>query len=120
MPPTTRPPAKTYDEIVRGTVPEPDSSFRPTPEQVKAAYEGARILSDDEQQLHDRVAAVLSQVTGFESAAIVLEIDDTRVELRGRARDMRMIDELEQRAAGVDGVTAVDNRLVVDSDALPG
>ena len=35
---------KTYDEIVRTTVPEPDGSWRPSPEQVKQAHEGFRAL----------------------------------------------------------------------------
>lgn len=50
---------KTYDEIVRKTVPEPDSSFRPSPEQVRQAYEGFRALDADEQALKDRVEAAL-------------------------------------------------------------
>lgn len=99
---------KTYDEIVRKTVPEPDSSFRPSPEQVKQAYEGFRALDADEQALHDRVVAAIGG-----RGDITVEIDHDRVVLRGRVRDaadLRRIPEIVRR---LDGVNAVDDQLVI-------
>jgi osmotically-inducible protein OsmY len=113
MPRQSPPAAPSYDEIVRKTVPEPDSSWRPTTEQERAAYQGARILSEDEQVLHARVSDALLDSPGLEFAAVGVEVDDTRVELRGRVADVRMIDEIERRVAAVDGVSEVSNRLVV-------
>jgi len=43
---------KTYDEITRTTVPDPDGSWRPSPEQVKQAHEGFRSV-DREDVTHD-------------------------------------------------------------------
>jgi len=99
---------KTYDEIVRKTVPEPDSSFQPSPEQVKQAYEGFRALDADEQALQQRVQAAIGG-----RGDITVEIDHDRVTLRGRVRDaadLRRIPEIVRR---LDGVSAVDDQLVI-------
>ena len=70
---------KSYDEINRKTIPEPDGSWRPSPEQVKQAHEGFRAMDADEQQLHARVVAALSGMSGVD-----VEIDRDRVTLRGQ------------------------------------
>lgn len=99
-------PPRTYDEIVRSTVPEPDSSFRPTPEQVKQAHEGFRALDTDEQTLHDRVHAAVG-------AGVTIEIDRTRVILRGHVASSQLYQSIEDRARAVEGVGAVQNDLVI-------
>lgn len=109
--PTPPRPARTYDEIIRQTVPELDSSFRPTPGQEKAAYEGARALDTDEQQLHDRVAAVLSGID--EATGVTVEIDRDRVTLRGRIADAGPLSQIENRVHDVDGVGVVANYVVI-------
>ena len=98
---------KSYDEITRKTVPEPDSSFRPSPEQVKQAHEGFRALDADEQQLHARVVATLAGISGVQ-----VEIDSDRVTLRGQV-DAATLARVPDLVRGVDGVTAVDDQLVV-------
>jgi hypothetical protein len=98
---------KTYDDITRKTVPEPDSSFRPSPEQVKQAHEGFRALDADEQQLHDRVVAALSGVSGVQ-----VEVDRDRVTLRGQV-DAATLARVPDLVRSIDGVESVDDQLVV-------
>ena len=80
-------PPKSYDEITRNTVPEPDSSYRPSKDQERAAIEGQRILSMEESKLHARVTEALHS-SGLAVAAVTAEIDDTRVTLRGQVSDV--------------------------------
>jgi BON domain len=99
---------KTYDEITRKTVPEPDSSWRPSPEQVKQAQEGFRAMDADEQQLHARVVAAVG-------AGIDVEVTGDRVTLRGQVADAEALSRIPELARGVDGVAHVDDQLVVSS-----
>lgn len=99
---------KTYDEIVRKTVPEPDSSFRPSPEQVKQAYEGFRALDPDEQALQQRVQAAIGG-----RGDITVEIDHDRVVLRGRVRDAGDLRRIPEIVRGIDGVGSVDDQLII-------
>ena len=110
MPTPPRPP-QSYDEIVRQTVPELDSSYRPTPGQEKAAYEGARALDADEQQLHHRVLAALSGLG--EASGVSVEIERDKVTLRGRVADPSALSQIDDRVHGIDGVGDVANYLVI-------
>jgi hypothetical protein len=103
-----RPPAKTYDEIVRSTVVEPDSSFRPSSDQVQAAREGFRALDDDEQALADRVTSALASFTGVQ-----VEVTRDLVTLRGRVADPAALRALEDAVARVPGVQTVHNQVVI-------
>ncbi len=100
----------TYDEITRRTVPEPDSSFRPTKEQEEAAYRGFRATTPDEDLLASKVRAALE---GHDLSEITIEITGSNVALRGRVREVSAIASLEAQAASVEGVSHVDNHLVV-------
>jgi osmotically-inducible protein OsmY len=100
----------TYDEITRRTVPEPDSSFRPTREQEEAAYRGFRATTPDEDRLAAKVRTALAS---HDLADVSLEITGVRVALRGKVRDVALIDRLGAAVAAVDGVEGVDNFLVV-------
>lgn len=113
--PTPPRPARSYDEIVRKTVPELDSSFRPTQGQEKAAYEGTRILDADEQRLHDRVVAALGGIS--EASNVTIEIERDRVTLRGRVADAGLLSQLEMRAHDVEGVGVVANYLVIGAES---
>jgi osmotically-inducible protein OsmY len=104
-------PARSYDEIVRQTVPELDSSFRPTEGQEKAAYEGARALDADEQQLHDRVVAALSG--NSDASGVAIEVERTRVTLRGRVPSANALTQIENRVHDVNGVGVVASYLVI-------
>ncbi|MEO8842211.1 MAG: BON domain-containing protein [Kofleriaceae bacterium] len=97
---------KTYDEINRVTVPNPDGGWRPSPEQVKQAHEGFRALDADEQQLEARVRAALGGVQG-----VAVEVSRDRVTLRGSvsAEDLVRVPDLVR---AVDGVAGVDDQLV--------
>ncbi len=108
---TTRVP-KSYDEITRATVPEPDSSWRPSKEQEKAAYEGYRAMDDQEQQLHRRVVRALT-AAGIDASAIEIEIDGDHVTLRGQVRDAATLTRIAQVVCEVDGVRAVLDQLVI-------
>ena len=100
-------PPRSYDEITRATVPEPDSSFRPTKLQEQQAREGFRMLDADEHVLHDKVAAAIGR------EGIDFEIDRTRVILRGHVATGAQLSDLEDRVRAIDGVTAVENDLVI-------
>ena len=75
---------------------------------MKQAYEGFRALDADEQALQERVLAAIGG-----RGDITVEIDHDRVTLRGRVRDagdLRRIPEIVRR---LDGVSAVDDQLVI-------
>lgn len=99
---------KTYDEIVRKTVPEPDSSFRPSPEQVRQAYEGYRALDPDEQALQERVQTALGAHPGVE-----VEVQRDRVILRGKVSGPDELRQVPELVRGVEGVGEVDDQLVI-------
>ena len=99
---------QSYDDIVRRTVPDPDSSERPTVRQEQDAREGFRAMDADEAALHGRVVAALRGLAGVE-----VEIDRATVILRGKVTDVALIARAEELARNVDGVGGVVNRLVV-------
>jgi osmotically-inducible protein OsmY len=105
-------PPKTYDEIVRATVPEPDSSWRPTPAQEQQAREGFRAMDAEEQQLHQRVLAAMASAS-IDTSRIQIEIDRDRVTLRGQVRDRETLTRVAQVVGEVDGVRAVLDQLVI-------
>lgn len=113
--PTDRIP-RTYDEITRRTVPELDSSFRPSREQERAAYKRARILSADEHVLHTSVASALASA-GLDVSAITIEIDGTSVTLRGRVGDADVLRRLEDCVRSVEAVGDIVDLVVVDAGA---
>lgn len=100
--------AKSYDDIVRRTVPNPDSSVRPSPDQIKDAREGFRAVDSDEQDLHDRVAAAVAGTPG-----VTVEVTRDLVTLRGRVHDVAALRELEDAVAGVPGVETIHNQVVI-------
>ena len=108
MGPNDRKPPQSYDEIVRRTVPEPDSSFRPTPEQVRDGLAGVRASDDDERALAARITAAVGGVAG-----VSIEVEHTRVILSGRVAAPALLQQIEDRVSAVEGVGSVDNRLVV-------
>jgi hypothetical protein len=103
---------RSYDEIVRATVLDPDSSWRPTPEQEKRAYEGFRAMDPEEQQLcadiHDALLAA-----GMDTTKIQIEVDRDRVILRGQVYNARQLAEIPEIVRGVEGVGSVVDKLVI-------
>ncbi len=110
MPTTKEKKPSSYDDIVRRTVVDPDSSVRPTKEQEKAAREGFRAMDDDEQALHDRVQQALAQAG---AAGVAIEVARERVTLRGRVDDVTALRSIEDAVARVPGVDTVHSQLVV-------
>lgn len=106
-------PPRTYDDITRRTVPEPDSGFRPTKDQERAAFEGERVLSSDEQIIHDKVSEALRQ-SGLDIAEVSIEVDRTRVTLRGRVDDHHTLPLLENAVREVPEVGDIVDLVVVD------
>lgn len=107
--------SQTYDDITRKTVPEPDSSFRPTKDQERQAFEGYRAMDEDESALHARVLDALRD-SGMNWQNITIEVDRDRVSVRGSVDDDQELQRIPELIRGVEGVSAVDDRLVV----LPG
>ena len=105
--------SRTYDDITRSTVPDPDSSFRPTKDQERAAFEGERILSSDEQTLFDRVSDALRS-SGLDIAEVSIEIEGSRVTLRGRVDDHHTLPLLENAVRDVPDVGDIVDIVVVD------
>ncbi|MDQ3365097.1 MAG: BON domain-containing protein [Myxococcota bacterium] len=110
-PPDPRVPAS-YDEIVRRTVPDPDTSMRPTAEQEQQAREGFRAIDADEQALQDRITDELA-LAHVDLSGVTIEIDRTTAMLHGHAADVDAIRQIETAVSRVDGVSSVQNRLVV-------
>jgi osmotically-inducible protein OsmY len=104
--------SRTYDEITRQTVPDPDSSMRPTKEQERQAFEGYRAMDEDESALHARVMDALRN-SGINWQSITIEVEHDRVSVRGTVDDDRDLTRVPELIRGVEGVGSVDDRLVV-------
>jgi osmotically-inducible protein OsmY len=105
---------KSYEEIVRQTVVDPDSSARPTLQQEQAGREGFRALDADERVLHDRVLGALA-TSGMDVSGVTVEITRELVTLRGRVTDSAVLRTLEDTVARVSGVDTIHNLVVVGS-----
>ena len=106
-------PPKSYDEITRRTVPDPEGSWRPSPTQVKQADEGFRALDPSEQNLHDRVRDALV-AEGIDTSRIAIEVERETVTLRGNVPSGRRLDEIERVVNRVDGVSDLVDWLVIE------
>lgn len=99
------------DEIDRKTLPNLDTSMRPSKEQVEAAYDGTHTRGEDERKLY---AAVQAKLQGHADAKrITLDIRNDQVELRGHVTHASAPDEIERLVRDVPGVGSVTNKLIV-------
>ena len=103
---------KSYEEIVRESVPDPDSSQRPTIEQERLAYEGYHALDDGERSLLGRVQQALS-AAGADLSGVTAEPNGDLITLRGRVATASLLRTLEDLVAAVPGVSTVHNLVVV-------
>lgn len=101
-----------YDDIVRKTVVDPDSSARPTRGQEQLAREGYRALDDDERQLTDRVLHALA-TSGQDVSGVAVEVSRDLVTLHGRVNDPSVLRNVEDIVAAVPGVATIHNQLVI-------
>ena len=108
----TSPNPSSYDDIVRQTVVDPDSSARPSRAQEQAAREGFRALDAEEQQIHDRVQQALSAL-GNAASRVTAEVSRDLVTLRGQVSEVRMLRRIEDEVARVAGVETIHNQVVV-------
>jgi len=112
-PPSGRNP-KTYDEITRSTVLDPDSSQRPTREQERQAREGFRAVDAGEHALHARVTAALAG-SGADVSKVTVEVSGDMVRIAGEVADSAALRALEDIVARVSGVETIHNQVVVGS-----
>jgi osmotically-inducible protein OsmY len=106
---------RTYEDITRATVPQPDSSFRPSEEQERQAFEGYRALDENESALHARVMDALRD-SGINWQGIAIDVCDTQIAVRGTVDEASDLTRIPDISRNVEGVSSVDDRLVV----LPG
>lgn len=109
----TRGKPNSYDDIVRKTTIEPDSSVRPSRAQEQAAREGYRALDDDERALQDRVTSALASSSGAAWSGVTVEVTRDLVTLRGRVGDPASLQTLEHMVARIPGVETVHNQVVI-------
>jgi hypothetical protein len=100
----TRPP-NSYDDIARRTVPEPDSSFRPTAEQLEDTRAGRLALDADERAL---LEAVRQRLTAYPQIAATVE--GRRVTLEGAVADPATLQRIVDLVQGI-GQIELDDRL---------
>lgn len=97
-------PPRTYDEIVARTVPDPDSSFRPTAQQ---RIEARRVQPPRDVALAAKVDEALREV-GADHLAF--EVDGLRVILRGVVPDLRTWHRIDAAVRAITGAEEIDNR----------
>lgn len=105
-------PPTTYDDITRRTVPEPDSSWRPSAEQERRAYEGARAMDADEQALWTRVHDTLF-AERLDDGRVQVEVDGDLVTLAGEVEDTAALQQIVYRVSEIPGVGSVIDQLVI-------
>lgn len=103
---------KNYEDIVRQTVVEPDSSVRPSRAQEQVAREGYRAMDTDETALHDRVMSALTS-SGANLSRVTVEVTRDLVSLRGQVGSPAMLRTLEDAVARVEGVETIHNEVVI-------
>ena len=110
---------RSYDDIVRSTVPLPDSSRRPQRSDVAMAEErgqGPRIQArypDDETPLVDAVRDALHALHGTDIADLDLTIEGGRIQIDGSVADDSDRDRIVRAVSDVPGVIAVIDTLRV-------
>jgi hypothetical protein len=96
---------RTYDEIIARTVPDPDSSFRPTKEQEREAL--SRVEPPRDTVLAAEVEDALREL-GVDHLSF--EVDGERVILRGAVADMPTWRRIDTGLRAALGRTEIDNR----------
>lgn len=103
---------RSYEDIVRETVVDPDSSKRPSREQVQASREGHWAHDAEEGALRDRVLEALVRL-GPDASTVTADVAREVVTLRGLVAEPDMLRAIEDAVARVPGVATVHNQIVV-------
>lgn len=98
---------KNYDDIVRSTVPEPDSSFRPTKQQIDDTRAGKIAMDADETALLSTVRARLGAFPG-----VTASVEGRRVTLSGAVSDPATMQRVIDAVQGI-GNIELDDQLHV-------
>jgi osmotically-inducible protein OsmY len=104
--PTGQPP-KSYEEILRGTVIDPDGSWRPSVEQEAEGLSRTGPGYPEEDALRQ---AVIDRLAGARITNVEVEVERDRVTLSGSVGDPAAVGAIVET---VPGVNQIDNRLVV-------
>lgn len=102
----------TYEEITRRTVPDLDSSWRPSKEQEREAYRGHREMDADEDAIYERILEMFRN-SGIDTEQIDVEVSRDRVTLRGNVVSESDLTVLPELVRDIDGVGDVEDRLVI-------
>jgi hypothetical protein len=105
-------PPTTYEEITRRTVPQPDTSWRPSLEQEREAFAGHREMDADENALYERILEVFRN-SGLDTEQVMVEVRRDRVSLRGNVASETDLTVIPELVRDIEGVGSVDDRLVV-------
>ena len=112
-----------YDEILRRTVVNPDTSMRPSREEEmlsrhrfgEATEHRPRPLTQTELELLDRVRRTLMADPGLDLTNVEIMVDGRCVVLTGDVPGIATSVRIADVAAALPGVDGVDNQLVVRS-----
>jgi hypothetical protein len=96
---------QTYDDIIAGTVPDPDSSIRPTATQRREAL--ARVPPPRDEALAVKVDEALREIG---AGHLAFEVDGDRVILRGAVADLHTWRRIDTALRAIDGVEEIDDR----------
>jgi osmotically-inducible protein OsmY len=113
--------ASSYDEIVRRTVPQPDSSFRSTIDEEhvsrhragKAADHVAHEPTADERATLVKVRATLEADRSIDLSNVTLLMDGRELVIKGNVPGPATSARIEDVAGHVDGVDRIDNQLAI-------
>ena len=116
-------PPQSYDEITRGTVANPDLSYRPSleEEQLSRHRFGAETehrphpLNPRERALRDRVCAALQADPTLDLSDVTVDIDEDEIVLLGTVPGPATAIRIQETAGAVHGVRSVDNQLIARS-----
>jgi hypothetical protein len=98
-------PPRSYDEIVRNTVLDPDGAYRPSAQQVRAAFHGPTTACEEAILELVRDALLAARV---DTSQLHIVVEHDWVVLRGPVllpHEVRQIVEVVERVPGVRGVT---------------
>lgn len=112
-------PNRTYDDIVRTTVPNPDSSHRPTRNEEHEAVEreaGPRVHQatpdeSDDATTESAVRDALASLGTADLADLDITIEGARLQIDGSVASKEDRDVIVRRLEGVPGVVAVIDTL---------